>query len=363
MIETLVALVLLFVLFAARRQAVCHMLLVRPGDSGERLLAAAEEGRPAVVVTEVLSIILVVGWLTHWSGVDMPVRLGIGAVLLVFGLLIAQPSGREEARPTPAWIAWIARVISPVRHKEPAATAREPEKSDPLDERLLLDRMLRFRQRDIADVMVPRSDIVGIDATSDVAAVLDLIEEHRHSRYPVYEGDLDHVVGMVNVLDLLALPSGSREIGSLIHQVLMVPEGKGCDDLLSEMSVGQQEFAIVVDEFGGTAGLVTSEDLMEELVGEIWDEHEREAVIVRRVGRNVYVAEATVTLAEVAEHLDLQLPEGDYETLAGFLLEEFGRIPVRGDTVTWEGTTFEILTADRRKIGSVKIVIAEAGDS
>ena len=108
----------------------------------------------------------------------------------------------------------------------------------------------------------------------------------------------------------------------------------------------------MVDEFGGTAGLVTAEDLMEELVGEIWDEDEQASVRLRRVGLNVYVAEATLTLAEIAEQLGLRLPEGDYETLAGFLLEEFGRIPIRGDTVVWENVTFEILTADKRKIGS-----------
>ncbi len=361
MFELVAVLVMLLLLFVAHRQAARRMLLVRPDDATEGLLSAAEEARPALLASEVLAIVLMVVVVRRASVLEMPVRVGLAAVVLVAGLLIAAPSGQPRPGPTPAWIRWVARLASRLARKDPGERPQRPRPPGPLDERLLLDRMLRFRQREIADVMVPRREVVGVDVGSELPAVLEILELHRHSRYLVYEGDLDHVVGMLSAFDLLRLPPGERSFSSLVSQVLMVPEGKGCDDLLSEMLATRQEFAVVVDEFGGTAGLVTAEDLMEELVGEIWDEDEQAAVRLRRVGLNVYVAEATLPLAEIAEHLALKLPEGDYETLAGFLLEEFGRIPVRGDAVVWEHATFEILAADRRRIGSVKITIGEGG--
>jgi CBS domain containing-hemolysin-like protein len=177
----------------------------------------------------------------------------------------------------------------------------------------------------------------------------------------VYEGILDRVVGRLDVFDLLKLRPGERDFDRIIRPVLIVPEAKRCDDLLAEMMTTGDEFAIVVDEFGGTAGLVTVEDVVERLVGEIWDEHERESVPLKRVGRRVFVAEASITLSELEERVGLELPEGDYETLAGFLLEAFGRIPVRGETISRGGATFEVLTAERRRIGSVKISLADAG--
>jgi CBS domain containing-hemolysin-like protein len=214
---------------------------------------------------------------------------------------------------------------------------------------------------EISEVIVPRREVVGLAKGSELSKLLELVERYRHSRYPVYEGNLDRVVGRIDVFDLLALRPGERDLGRIIRPVLIVPEGKRCDDLLAEMMRTGDEFAIVVDEFGGTAGLVTVEDVVERLVGEIWDEHERETVPLKRVGRRVFVAAASITLSELEERVGLELPAGDYDTLAGFLLEAFGRIPVRGDTVSSAGVVFEVLTAERRRIGSVKISLPDTG--
>jgi CBS domain containing-hemolysin-like protein len=168
-------------------------------------------------------------------------------------------------------------------------------------------------------------------------------------------------VGYVSVFDLPNLPPGVASIETIVRSMPAVPEGKRCTELLDEMVTEGHEFVLVVDEFGGTAGIVTIEDLVEELIGEIWDEHEKEEIMLRRLGRNVYVSQATIPLAELSERLQLELPEGDYETLAGFLLEAFGRIPLRGETVTWGGVTFEVLRADRRRIESVQITLGGIG--
>ena len=203
--------------------------------------------------------------------------------------------------------------------------------------------------------MVPRGDVVAVDKNMDVSGFTELVEEHRHACYPVIDGDLDRVVGVVNVFDLDPPDGSDHVVSSYAKPASMVPEAKSAGELLDEMSRGDDDFAVVVDEFGGTSGVVTMEDLVEQLVGEIWDEHERVEVRMRRVGKDVYVCEASMPLNEIELRLGVRFPEGDYETIAGYLLERFGRIPVRGDTVSYEGMIFEVLTADRRRIESVQI--------
>lgn len=348
-----------FALFVfARRDAIAHMLGANGSGGEEGPLNAAEAARPGVVVTEILMAALVVFTVSRLDGTPDLLRFVGAAVALLVGAFFVLP-GRGTNRPAP-WLGW-ARAVLGVTDPSARRRRRRRRPSDPFDERLLLDRLLKFRDTEIEAVMVPRIDMIAIDKHAGVDALLALVEEHRHSRYPVYETDIDRVVEVVNVFDLLSLPPGTQSFESIVRDALVVPETKHCDDLLEKMVTSDREFAIAVDEYGGTAGLVTREDLIEELVGEIWDEHEQESVTIRRVGKDAYVAKAVATVEEVTTNTGLELPDGDYETLAGFLLDQFGRIPVRGDTVRYGSATFEVLVADRRKIDSVQITLDRAG--
>lgn len=356
----IVGAVLLVALFGIHRQAAARMLLVDPEATEAGVLDQAEAARPALVWSEVFIAAVFAAVTMYWSDLGILPRIGLGALVLVGGLMLPLPRPGAHAGRAPFGV----RLFSSLGGgKDDNGNGRpEPprEGANPLDERVLLDRMLRFRETEITEVMVPRSDVEAVGVDDPLSELLAQVEETRHSRLPVYEGNLDHVIGVLTVFDLLRLPPGTPSFRELVQPVMIVPETKSCTDLLEEMMAGEHELALVVDEFGGTAGLVTAEDLVEELVGEIWDEHEQESVLLRRVGRHVYVAQAQIPLEELRSRTGLELPEGDYETLAGFLLEEFGRIPVRGDQVGHDGAEFEVLTADRRRIQSVQITVTGA---
>ena len=359
-VEMIVIGIVLIVLLVARRAAIGRMIAANGQASEEGLLADAEAARPGVIVAEILIFVLIVYAVGRAEFISPLFRFAAAAVVMVVGLLLLVPTA-ASTRPLP-WLRWASTLLgSGGNVRETSASEPAGAASDPFDERVLLDRMLRFRETEIEEVMVPRIDMVAIEKQANVRTLLDLVEEHRHSRYPVYDTDIDRVVEYVNVFDLLKLPPGTHSFAGLVRDALVVPETKHCDDLLAKMAATGKEFAVVVDEYGGTAGLVTREDLLEELVGEIWDEHERESVVIRRVGRSAYVAQAVASVDDVRAAVGIVLPDGDYETLAGFLLDQFGRIPVRGDTVRFDSATFEVLVANRRRIESVQISLDRSG--
>ena len=341
-----------------RRQAAARMLVVDPDTEGG-ILTEAENARPAFVSTEVLLLAVFATLALSVGSGSIVLWIVLGALVLTLTLVLPVPMSRAKPGRTPVAVRAFTRVFGRLVHAppEPQVATPRPQSLDPLDERVLVDRVLRFGETEITEIMVPRSDMIAIGRDAGVDELLEIVEEHRHSRYPVYVGDEDSITGYVSVFDLLTLDPDATGFAEHVRPVLMVPEGKRGPELLAEMLENGREFAVVVDEYGGTSGVVTTEDLVEEMIGEIWDEHEREAVLVRRIGRDVYVSDAAIPLDELSERIGLVLPEGDYETLAGFLLEQFGRIPTRGDRVSWDGAEFEVLTASRRRIESVQIVV------
>ncbi len=201
----------------------------------------------------------------------------------------------------------------------------------------MLDRVFDFGERAVREVMVPRPSIVGIERSQTMQELLDLFTHHRHSRFPVYEDDLDHIVGVIAIKDLLAYLAahpGSREVRvdqlPLLHEPMMVPESRKIGDLFAEMRASRTGLAIVIDEFGGTAGLVTIEELIEEVVGTITDDWATQPV-VRQVEEYVYEVDAQLRVDEVNDALGISLPEeDDYETVAGLILYHLRRIPAVG---------------------------------
>jgi len=224
-------------------------------------------------------------------------------------------------------------------------------------QREIIASVLEFGETTLNEIMVPRTEIVGLEKGTTVREAIEIVQQSGHSRLPIYKDDLDQVEGVVHIFDLLAVADDSVAVDDLIHPLTMVPESKKCDELLMELQRRREHMAIVLDEYGGTAGLVTVEDLVEELVGEIADEHEKPEAPVRKAADNVYFLDGTVEIEELNESLGWGIPEGEYETIAGFILERLGRIPVRGEVLSWRDLEFEITSADSRRIATVKVTV------
>ena len=212
-----------------------------------------------------------------------------------------------------------------------------------------------FTRTTAEDIMVPRSAMVSVSSGMTLAECVQVFIAKKFSRMPVYESDPESIVGMVHVMDLLRETDLSRSVRHIVRPVLMVPQTKKCDELLKEFQARQSYMAVVLDEYGGTAGLVTVEDVLEELVGEMGYEPLALRRTVRKVVDGMFLVHAQVEVEKFEETVGIRIPRGDYETLAGYLLEEFGRIPKPGAKLVRNGTLFEVVEADERKIKLVRV--------
>jgi len=227
----------------------------------------------------------------------------------------------------------------------------------------LLSRTLGFTSLDARAVMVPRPDVVTVSADETAAEVERRMVETGHSRIPVYRGTADDVVGFVHVKDLLTLPEAETGLplgDHLIQPVLVVPESRGLPDLLADMRLARRHFAVVVDEHGGVEGVVTLEDVLEELVGDIRDEFDPTEGSVWPLGPRRMMAEARLRPDELERSLGIPIPEGDYDTLGGFMLSELGRVPDVGDEVRLRGWVLRVRRMDGHRIDRVEIVAPAA---
>ncbi|MEM9422597.1 MAG: hemolysin family protein [Pseudomonadota bacterium] len=239
-------------------------------------------------------------------------------------------------------------------------------------ERAMVTRILAFNDKRVDDVAIPRVDIVGVEVDVSLSELLTCFSGANHSRLPVYRGDLDDPIGMVHIKDvvgLLADPDAGEDVSSgpiletLIRKILYVPPSMPVTDLLLRMQASRVHMALVIDEFGGTDGLLTIEDLIELIVGDIRDEHdEPDTLEVRRLGEGKWDADARVRLEEVAAETKLPVETVDHEadTLGGLVFSLAGRVPLRGEVISHpNGPEFEICEADPRRIRRV-IIRAQA---
>ena len=232
------------------------------------------------------------------------------------------------------------------------------------DEKEIIRNVISFGDTDVRQVMTPRIDVKAVDADAGLPALLELIVESGHSRIPVYENSVDTIVGIVHAKDLLpALARGERtvDVRPLMRLPLVVPENRRVDDLLDEFRRSSVQMAIVQDEYGGTAGLVTIEDLLEELVGEIQDEYDREDAQFQTLEPNVYRIDARMAIDDLNDLLDLDLPHEDFDTIGGFVFGQFGRQPDTGEAVRYENLEFTVEKTDGRRVDQIKLVISANG--
>jgi len=248
-----------------------------------------------------------------------------------------EPSAADEEMPTP-----VPEVPPPPVH-------------DP-DEDRLINAVVRFTATNVKDVMTPRPDIVALPADATVADLTRLMRETKYSRIPVYGENLDDVVGVATVRDLVEHEGSPGDpIRPLVRPVLLVPETKKIAELLKEFQAKRITFAVVIDEYGGTAGLVTVEDIVEEIVGEIKDEYDLEAepIVVEPDG-SVLVA-GRVNVDRLEQALEVPLADGDnVDTVGGLVASVFGRIPRTGERIDFKGFTIEVVSAEHKRVNRVR---------
>lgn len=237
------------------------------------------------------------------------------------------------------------------------------DKEDIKNEQSMLQGIIRFGDETAKEIMTPRQDIVDLSMHDDFATVLGCIVENNYSRIPVYLGNADNIRGVLYIKDLLPHigKSSSYRWQSHIRPAYFVPETKKIDDLLREFQENKVHMAIVVDEFGGTSGLVTLEDILEEIVGEIHDEYDEEEKNFTRINQNTYIFEGKTSLSDFYKTLDIDDDfadvEGDADSIAGLLLEMKGDFPTIHEKIDYGKYTFEILALEGRRISKVKVII------
>lgn len=226
------------------------------------------------------------------------------------------------------------------------------------DEATLITRTLRLSRKDAADALTPRTSMVALRHSGTVSDLVQSAKESGYSRFPVIGADLDDIVGMVEVKDVFSLTTDDRESGPLediVRPAVVVPEHRELDGVLVDLELAASRLAVVVDEHGGTAGLITREDILEELVGDIADEYDEPVAITASQKDGRVIVEGLKSRDEIEEIVGLRLPDGPFETLAGFILQQAGSIPEIGQVVEWRGWKFEVLRKENLRIADVAI--------
>jgi len=228
-------------------------------------------------------------------------------------------------------------------------------------EREMIHSIFEFRETFAKEIMVPRMDMICIDQTTSVEEVLAIVKAKGHSRIPVYNENVDNVIGILYVKDLLPYMNKGKALPKLTEMVrrpYFVPEIKMIDELLREFQKERIHMAIVVDEYGGTAGMITLEDVIEEIVGDIRDEYDREISLIQQIDDQTWSADGKIDIEDLNEKLDLDLPtEEDFESLGGFIFSQLGKIPQDKDSIQYKQYTFIVEKVQRQRIKKVRIVI------
>jgi len=226
------------------------------------------------------------------------------------------------------------------------------------EEKRMIHNIFELSQARVREIMVPRTSIKGIPIDTSLEEVLKTIQQTSHSRFPVYDGDLDNILGILYAKDLLGYISNSKkkfDIRELMRDVYYIPETKSCAETLREFQERRIYMGIVVDEYGGTEGLVTVEDIMEEIIGEIQDEHDTEEPLMISKEEGVYLVDGKMDIEDLSEKLGIDLSGEGYETLGGFIFTRLGRLPHPGEYFDLEGYRFLITKLSKRRIWKVRI--------
>ena len=329
------------------RVAVIHLF-----DSSERGVMAT-----ALWVTASVCVPLLAGQLL---AVHSPDRY-LGATRFVFYPLIRllRPlAGFLAPRLDRAWPGAVGLIVVrlvPLRRKLEMLGAQDGGRPD--EGQQLMSSIFDFGETRVREVMVPRVDIIAVEASLDTNEAIRIVLDAGHSRVPVYEDSIDRIVGTLYTKDLLRKTVDQEEFSlrEIAREAFFVPESKMIAELLTEFKTRKQHLAIVVDEYGGTAGIITLEDVLEEIVGDIQDEFDAEEKLFERIDEDTAVCNAKMRLDELGELLDMEFPEDGPDSLGGLLYQGIGKVPRVGDKQRMNGLEFEIQTVARQRIGKVLI--------
>jgi CBS domain containing-hemolysin-like protein len=338
------------------------------------------------VVNIAFASLISVFLIQHYQLSEFEILIFSTILLLVFGELIPKYLGRELAddlilissmplRILTFVLFPIVKIISKISGVINRSTEREEVEMlhiyDKEDIQILIDesseagkmdeeqsdiisKVMEIRDQRVYEAITPRTDIAGIDISSSIEEVIDKFIESGYSKLIVYDENLDNIKGMVLLKDLFNNPP---DLKSVIREVVFIPDTKKSLDMLNEFLNKQFTIAVVVDEFGGTAGIITVEDLIEELFGEIRDEYDIEENVVRKIDSNSFLLSGKVEIDYLNEEYNFNIEEGDYETIAGYITFKLGRIPVRGETFRVENFNVHVLKSDKTKIDLIKLTI------
>jgi CBS domain containing-hemolysin-like protein len=264
---------------------------------------------------------------------------------------------------------FLVRIVGgQIKHRGPFVTEEElrllvtvGEKEGVLEEEEteMIHSIFEFADTTVREVMIPRIDMVTLESDATVDEAVDLALEAGFSRIPVYEENIDNIIGVLYTKDMLKqLREGHNSflVRDLVRTAYFVPETKKLDDLLREIKQKHVHMVIIVDEYGSVAGLVTIEDLVEEIVGDIQDEYDREEKLYERVSENEYIFDAKISIEEFNDLMEQELDDSDYVTLGGFLYAQLDKIPTVGDTITFHNLTFTVLSTRGRRITQVRVI-------
>ncbi|HEY3329404.1 MAG TPA: hemolysin family protein [Capsulimonadaceae bacterium] len=331
-------------------------------------------------VISVVSLVALVALLTLVVGEIVPRAIAQRQPERV-ALLVAEPLRWLELieRPVTALVLGLSNVIvkpfgmtasfsAPVITEEELRTLLDTSQEEGVieqDEKEMLRNVISFGDTMVHEVMTPRIDMRAADVGTTIVKLVNLIVDCGHSRIPIFEGSVDNVIGIIHAKDLLpALATGvpTTDLRSMMRRIGHVPENKRVDDLLEEFRRARSQIAIVQDEYGGTAGLVTVEDLLEEIVGEIQDEYDVEQPKIVREENGAADIDARLNIDDVNDELDLNISSDDFDTIGGFVFGLLGHMPVKGETVDHEELSFTVTEADGRRIYRLRIEIKPKDD-
>ena len=278
------------------------------------------------------------------------------------------PSPRSATPKKITWLDKISQIFlgAPQDKKGLLATFKDAKRRDIIDDDdlSLLEGAMAVSELQLRDIMIPRSQVVWLSKDDSLEKILPIIKDTAHSRYPVLGESRDEVAGVLLVKDLLRAVANGQEsfkLSDYLRSPVFVPESKRCDVMLREFQRSQNHMAIVIDEYGHVAGLVTIEDVLEQIVGEIEDEHdaEEEHLIAPLNANGAYVVNAITPIEEFNEHFNAALAEDDIDTIGGLVIHKLGHLPKKGEKIEFDHYEFEIMTADRRRIKSLRLVVKE----
>jgi CBS domain containing-hemolysin-like protein len=292
-------------------------------------------------------------WLVRLLPVLRVVSTAAWPLVAVLRLVVAAV-GRLTGSP-------MEEVPVPAISEEIRSVVSEGEKRGDLEEgeKEMIESIFELHDVDAAEIMTPRTDMVCIDATASLDEISALAVESGYSRIPVFEHSRDNILGIVHVKDLLRPANVGRTAREVAQKPYFVPETKLGHELLHELRAQQGHMAVVLDEYGGTAGLVTLEDILEEIVGEIEDEYDEEPTEpLQQVDEHTLECEASLLIDDLEDALEVELPQDEgYDTVAGFVTAQLGHIPQADETYTWQNIQFRILEATERKISRLRVTV------